>query len=234
MQPQPIEYTQPVQYTQPGQSPTPDQYAQPATQYVQTPLQDSVVGGDIVTNNINNMYPAVQPNQQIVYVTQEKGSNNALPWIGVVLILVSLFLPYISFLGESMSGFEMMGEVSNFLDGMDGSDGGGDDGGDDGGDGVGDDVDIPMEFMFFGIAAMMVAFGPFVFILSAVISAITLLSGKSPKAMGVLHLSYGVIFLIVAFIGTIDFGILGSWSMYDLTGVGFYIGAFASGLLFVK
>ena len=227
MQPQPIEYTQPVQYTQPGQSPTPDQYAQPATQYVQTPLQDSVVGGDIVTNNINNMYPAVQPNQQIVYVTQEKGSNNALPWIGVVLILVSLFLPYISIEGFEVSGFEMMGEVGDIIGEMDGSgDGGSGDGG--------DDADVPMEFMFFGIAAMMVGFGPFIFILSAVISAITLLSGKSPKAMGVLHLSYGVIFLIVAFIGTIDFGILGSWSMYDLTGVGFYIGAFASGLLFVK
>jgi len=227
MQPQPIEYTQPVQYTQPGQSPTPDQYAQPATQYVQTPLQDSVVGGDIVTNNINNMYPAVQPNQQIVYVTQEKGSNNALPWIGVVLILVSLFLPYISIEGFEVSGFEMMGEVGDIIGEMDGSgDGGSGDGG--------DDADVPMEFMFFGIAAMMVGFGPFIFILSAVISAITLLSGKSPKAMGVLHLSYGVIFLIVAFIGTIDAGILGSWSMYDLTGFGFYMGAFASALLLVK
>jgi hypothetical protein len=225
MQPQPIEYTQPVQYTQPGQSPTPSQYAQPATQYAQPQHTQQPV------QFVQPAQPMMQPGtQQIVYVTQEKGSNNALPWIGVVLILVSLFLPYISFLGESMSGFEMMGEVSNFLDGMDGSDGGGDDGG----DGVGDDVDIPMEFMFFGIAAMMVGFGPFIFILSAVISAITLLSGKSPKAMGVLHLSYGVIFLIVAFIGTIDAGILGSWSMYDLTGFGFYIGAFASGLLFIK
>jgi len=227
MQPQPIEYTQPVQYTQPGQYPTPDQYAQPATQYVQPPLQDSVVGGDIVTNNINNMYPAVQPNQQIVYVTQEKGSNNALPWIGVVLILVSLFLPYISVMGFEASGFEMMGEVGDIIGEMDGS---GDEGSGDGGA----DADVPMEFMFFGIAAMMVGFGPFIFILSAVISAITLLSGKSPKAMGVLHLSYGVIFLIVAFIGTIDAGILGSWSMYDLTGFGFYMGAFASALLLVK
>lgn len=225
MQPQPIEYTQPVQYTQPGQYPTPDQYAQPATQYVQPPQTQQPV------QFVQPAQPMMQAApQQIVYVTQEKAPNNALPWIGVVLILVSLFLPYISFLGESMSGFEMMGTVSDFLDEMDGSDGGGDDGG----DGVGDDVDIPMEFVFFGIAAMMVAFGPFVFILSAVISAITLLSGKSPKAMGVLHLSYGVIFLIVAFIGTIDAGIFGSWSMYDLTGFGFYMGAFASALLLVK
>ena len=159
-------------------------------------------------------------------MTQEKTSSRALPWIGVALILVSLFLPYISFLGESMSGFELMGTVSDVLDEMDGSDGGG--------DGVGDDVDLPTEFIFFGIAAMMVAFGPFIFICSAIISAILLLSGKSPKSMGFLHLSYGIIFLIVAFIGTIDAGILGSWSMFDLTGFGFYMGAFTSALLLVE
>jgi hypothetical protein len=222
MQPQPIEYTQPVQYTQPGQYPTPDQYAQPATQYVQPPQTQQPV------QFAQPVQPMMQAGpQQIVYVTQEKGSNNALPWIGVVLILVSLFLPYISVMGFEASGFEMMGEVGDIIGEMDGS---GDEGSGDGGA----DADVPMEFMFFGIAAMMVGFGPFIFILSAVISAITLLSGKSPKAMGVLHLSYGVIFLIVAFIGTIDAGILGSWSMYDLTGFGFYIGAFASGLLFIK
>ena len=225
MQPQPIEYTQPVQYTQPGQSPTPSQYAQPATQYAQPQQTQQPV------QFVQPVQPMMQPGtQQIIYVTQEKTSSRALPWIGVALILVSLFLPYISFLGESMSGFELMGTVSDVLDEIDGSDGGGDDGG----DGVEDDVDLPTEIIFFGIAAMMVAFGPFIFICSAIISAILLLSGKSPKAMGVLHLSYGVIFLIVAFIGTIDVGLFGSWSMYDLTGVGFYIGAFASGLLFVK
>jgi len=222
MQPQPIEYTQPVQYTQPGQYPTPDQYAQPATQYVQPPQTQQPV------QFAQPVQPMMQAGpQQIVYVTQEKGSNNALPWIGVVLILVSLFLPYISVMGFEASGFEMMGEVGDIIGEMDGS---GDEGSGDGGA----DADVPMEFMFFGIAAMMVGFGPFIFILSAVISAITLLSGKSPKAMGVLHLSYGVIFLIVAFIGTIDAGILGSWSMYDLTGFGFYMGAFASALLLVK
>ena len=222
MQPQPIEYTQPVQYTQPGQYPTPDQYAQPATQYVQPPQTQQPVQFAQPVQPIMQAGP-----QQIVYVTQEKGSNNALPWIGVVLILVSLFLPYISVMGFEASGFEMMGEVGDIIGEMDGS---GDEGSGDGGA----DADVPMEFMFFGIAAMMVGFGPFIFILSAVISAITLLSGKSPKAMGVLHLSYGVIFLIVAFIGTIDAGILGSWSMYDLTGFGFYMGAFASALLLVK
>ena len=93
MQPQPIEYTQPVQYTQPGAIPQPSQYQQPATQYVQTtqPMQQF------------SQQPAPQmfaAPQQVVYVNQDKPKSKV-PWIGVALIVVSLFLPYISFFGES-------------------------------------------------------------------------------------------------------------------------------------
>ena len=219
MQPQPIEYTQPVQYTQPGAIPQPSQYQQPATQYVQTtqPMQQfqqpapQMMGGQ----------------QQVVYVNQEKPKSKV-PWVAVALIIVSLFLPYISFFGESVSGFEMMGVVGEIAD-M-----GSDDSGDGSGDGSGDSADVPIEFVFFGIAALMVGLSPFVFLISAIISSIVLGSGKSPKVMGILHLGYAIIFLIVAAIGTIDAGILGSWSMYDLTGFGFYVGAFASGLLLVE
>ena len=220
MQPQPREYTQPVQYTQPGQYPAPNQYAQPATQYVQPQTAQYVQQGQ----------PMQQiPAQQIVYVTQDKSSNKVVPWIGVAIILVSLFMPYLSFMGENVSGFELMGMVGEI--GGDLADDGSSDSDSDSGS---SDVDLPVEFVFFGIAALMVGFGPIIFIISAITSALVLLLGKSPKAIGVLHMSYGLIFLVVALIGTIDVGILGSWSMYDLTGVGFYIGAFASGLLFIK
>ena len=215
MQPQPIEYTQPVQYTQPGAIPQPSQYQQPATQYVQTtqPVQQF------------SQQPAPQmfaAPQQVVYVNQDKPKSKV-PWVAVALIIVSLFLPYISFFGESVSGFEMMGVVGDIAE-M---------GSEDSGD-SGDSGDVPIEFVFFGIAALMVGLSPFVFLISAIISSIVLGSGKSPKVMGILHLGYAIIFLIVAAIGTIDAGILGSWSMYDLTGFGFYVGAFASGLLLVE
>jgi hypothetical protein len=218
MQPQPVEYSQPVQYSQPGQYPQPGQYAQPATQYAQ-PLQSQQ------PQFVQSVQPMMQAApQQFVYVAIEKPPNKAVPWVGVCLILISLFLPYMSFLGESVSGFEMMGYVGEMADMSDGgTDGGG-----------GDNIDLPIEFVFFGIAALMVGFGPFIFLISAIISAIALASGKSPKAMGILHLLYGVIFLIFAAIGTIDAGILGSWSMYDLTGFGFYVGAFSSILLMLS
>ena len=215
MQPQPIEYTQPVQYTQPGAIPQTSQYQQPATQYVQTtqPMQQF-------------QQPAPQimgAQQQVVYVNQMKPKSKV-PWIGVALIVLSLFLPYLSFFGESISGFEMMGEVGDAFTGFE----------DDSGDGSGESADLPIEFVFFGIAALMVALSPFVFLISAIVSSIVLSSGKSAKSMGILHLLYSIVYLIVAAIGTIDTGIFGSWSMYDLAGFGFYVGAFASGLLLIE
>ena len=80
----------------------------------------------------------------------------------------------------------------------------------------------------------MVGLSPFVFLISAIVSSIVLASGKSPKVMGILHLGYAIIFLIVAAIGTIDSGFFGSWSMYDFAGFGFYVGAFASALFLVE
>lgn len=221
MQPQPSEYTQPVQYTQPGQYPAPNQYAQPATQYVQPqPVQ-----------YVQQRQPMQQiPAQQMVYVTQDKSSNKVVPWIGVAIILVSLFMPYLSLGIFDVSGFELMGMVGEIGGDLADDDGSSDSDSDSGSS----DVDLPVEFVFFGIAALMVGFGPIIFIISAITSALVLLLGKSPKAIGVLHMSYGLIFLVVALIGTIDFGISGSASMYDVTGFGFYIGAFASGLLFIK
>ena len=218
MQPQPIEYTQPVQYTQPGAIPQPSQYQQPATQYVQTtqPMQQF------------SQQPAPQmfaAPQQVVYVNQEKPKSKV-PWIGVALIVVSLFLPYVSIFGEfTVSGFEMMGELGGeMLSGTD-SDGSG--------DGSGDSGDVATEELFFGIALLMFGFSPFVFLISGIISSIVLASGKSPKIMGFLHLGYAIIFLIVASIGTVDLiGI--SFSMFDIAGFGFYVGSFASALFLVE
>ena len=215
MQPQPIEYTQPVQYTQPGQYLQPNQYAQPATQYVQPQQQQPA-------QFVQPGQPMMQmPVQQIVYVTQEKSSNKALPWIGVGLILVSLFMPYFSFMGEHVSGIELISEIGDSDFSSDG-------------ESLDDsDSDLPAEFVFFGIALLMIGLGPIFFIISSIIAVLVLMSGKSPKIMGIFHLSYGIIFLAFAAIGTIDFG-FESFSAYDVTGIGFYLGAFASVLFLFK
>ena len=210
MQPQPIEYTEPVQYTQPGQSPTPDQYAQPATQYAQPqqPVQFA-----------QPVQPMMQPgSQQVVYVTQEKASNKALPWIGVGLILVSLFLPYISVMGFGVSGFEMMGVVGELMDGVDTNPNSLDEDSGDSGD----------AFMTIGVLMFMLS--PLFFIFSAIVSALALLMKKSPRIMGVIHLSYGVILIILGMLMPSESGI----SVFDFIGIGFYMGAFSSGFLLAK
>ena len=214
MQPQPIEYTQPVQYTQPGAIPQTSQYQQPATQYVQTTQ---------TTQQFQQPAPQMMvAQQQVVYVNQET-SKSKVPWIGVALIVVSLFLPYVSIGEFTVSGFEMMGAIGEVSTGLDES-----------GDGSGESEDLPIEFIFFGIAALMVALSPFVFLISAIVSSIVLSSGKSAKSMGILHLLYSIVYLIVAAIGTIDTGFFGSLSMYNLVGFGFYVGAFASALFLVE
>ena len=66
----------------------------------------------------------------VMYV-KEDDSQSKIPWIGVGLILVSLFLPYVSIMGIfEVSGFEVMGFSGDILGAL----------GEDGGDSV-DDVD---------------------------------------------------------------------------------------------
>tara|TARA_B110000914_G_C15299732_1_gene370463 strand:- start:41 stop:694 length:654 start_codon:yes stop_codon:yes gene_type:complete len=217
MQPQPIEYTQPVQYTQPGQSPS--QYAQPATQYAQPQHTQQPV------QFVQPAQPMMQAApQQIVYVTQEKAPSKVLPWIGVVLILVSLLLPYISILGFTLSGFEMIGILSDMM-GAGFGDLSSDGSGSGSGSGSGDSGDT-----IAAIGATMFMLSPIFFIFSAIVSALVLLVNKSPRVMGVIHLSYGAILIVLGLLMPTGLG----FSVFDFIGFGFYMGAFSSGLLLAK
>jgi hypothetical protein len=53
---------------------------------------------------------------------------------------------------------------------------------------------------------------------------------KSPRIMGVIHLSYGVILIILGMLMPSESGI----SVFDFIGIGFYMGAFSSGFLLAK
>jgi len=158
--------------------------------------------------------------QQIVYVTQEKAPSKVLPWIGVVLILVSLLLPYISILGFTLSGFEMIGILSDMMGA-----GFGDLSSDGSGSGSGDSGDT-----IAAIGATMFMLSPIFFIFSAIVSALVLLVNKSPRVMGVIHLSYGAILIVLGLLMPTGLG----FSVFDFIGFGFYMGAFSSGLLLAK
>jgi len=149
------------------------------------------------------------------------------PWIGVILIAVSLLLPYLSVMGLfEMTGFEMMAELSNLFSELVGEDGSGSDGG----SGSSSGSDLDPEQMALLVAAIMYLLSPFFFAVSAIISAIVLLMKKSPRTMGGIHLTFVIVFMISAFVAPTALGI----SILDFVAVGFYMGAFSSILLMIK
>ena len=175
-----------------------------------------------------------QMNQpQVVYVQEEKSSSRVIPWIGVGVILLSLFMPYISFSFDDdfsfdISGFEMigfMGEIAEMASddsGSSDSDGYDEPGGDDQGLGS-DEMTLLIAFFMFGLS-------PLVFLISGITSAILLMLKKSTKVMGILHMSYVGIFAVFAILSPS----LGDLSIFSLIGFGFYIGACSGGALFAK
>ena len=171
-----------------------------------------------------------QMNQpQVVYVQEEKSSSRIIPWIGVGVILLSLFMPYVSILGIfEISGFEMIGFMGEIADMASDDSGSSDsDGYDEPG---GDDQGLGSEEMTLLIAFFMFGLSPLVFLLSGITSAILLLLKKSTKIMGILHLSYAAIFLFFAILSPSALGI----SIFSFIGFGFYLGAFSSGALLAK
>ena len=149
------------------------------------------------------------------------------PWIGVILIGVSLLLPYLSVMGFfEMTGFEMMAELSNLFSELVGEDSSGSGGGGD----SGSNSSLEPGEMALVIAAIMYLLSPFFFAISAIISSIVLMMKKSPRIMGGIHLTFVIIFMISALLAPSALGI----SILDFVGIGFYMGAFSSILLMVK
>lgn len=156
-----------------------------------------------------------------------KLQTSLVPWIGVILIAVSLLLPYLSVMGLfEMTGFEMMVELGNLFSELVGEDSS--DGGSDNGSGGGSGLDADELALL--VAAIMYLLSPFFFAISAIISAIVLLMKKSPRTMGGIHLTFVIIFMISAFISPTALGV----SILDFIGIGFYMGAFSSVLLMIK
>lgn len=192
----------------------------PPTQPTQTVINNGGFGNPVSNQQTYSHTPAV------MYVKEEK-SQSKIPWIGVALILVSLFMPYISVLGFGVSGFEMM-ELSGELLGAIGEDGG-----EVAEDADSDDFgDLGTTGIALAIGIIMFVFSPFLFMLSAIVSGIVLLMKRSPKAVGIIHLSYSCLFILACIIvgDPADLGI----TVFSFIGFGFYLGGFASGLLLIK
>ena len=166
-----------------------------------------------------------QPMMQQQFL-QHKNKSFVVPWIGVGLIFIALLLPFISFFWIEVTGFEMIGGITDILsdidtEGSDGGDSGGVDDADDGFDSEG--------FMLL-VAILLFGFSPFFYIISAVVSIIVLLTKRSPNYMGQMHLTYAGLFFLFAIISSSDSPV----SFFDFIGIGFYLASFAGVLLVIR
>jgi hypothetical protein len=135
------------------------------------------------------------------------------PFIAVLLILVSLFLPYVSLGGLfEVSGFEMLGVMGDMA-GMAA----------DGGDGDGDaDVDSG-GFELIIVPLLMFGISPLFYILTAIIGGILAGLKKNTTILGGIHLGYFGLFFLLSLV-TDMFG----FHVHDLAGSGFWIGSLAA------
>ena len=180
--------------------------------------------------------PMTQPvRQQVVIVKQEKSSNKIIPWIGVGLIIFSIFMPYISILGFDVTGADMISFMGDSPFAEESEEGCLDSYGnevdcDDTDDDSSSSSDMESDELALVIAMFMLFFSPLVFLLVAVISVIILLVGGSSRVMGTLHITYAIIFVICGLLSPTALGI----SIFDFIGFGFYMGAFAGLFLVVE
>jgi hypothetical protein len=166
-----------------------------------------------------------QQNQGLMPLSVEDQGKRIVPWIGVGLIVFSMLMPYVALGPFSINGFEIMGGVAEII--SMGSDASSEDLEDSG-------SDLGFTGMMMAIAGIMFALSPFLYLLSAIIAGILLITKKRPKVLGIIHLAYFGVFMICALLGTVDAGELGSFSLIDFVGIGFYIGSLGAGLFFVE
>ena len=202
--------------------------AQPPTMPV--PMQQPMVQQPMVQQPMMQQPMMQQPMMQQPMMQQQflhhKNKSFVVPWIGVGLIFIALLLPFISFFWIEVTGFEMIGGITDILsdidtEGSDGGDSGGVDDADDGFDSEG--------FMLL-VAILLFGFSPFFYIISAVVSIIVLLTKRSPNYMGQMHLTYAGLFFLFAIISSSDLPV----SFFDFIGIGFYLASFAGVLLVIR
>ena len=224
---------QPPTRSVPMQSPQPPVMQQQMVQQpmVQQPMvQQPMMQQPMVQQPIVQQPMMQQPMMQQPMMQQQflhhKNKSFVVPWIGVGLIFIALLLPFISFFWIEVTGFEMIGGITDILsdidtEGSDGGDSGGADDADDGFDSEG--------FMLLA-AILLFGFSPFFYIISAVVSIIVLLTKRSPNYMGQMHLTYAGLFFLFAIISSSDSPV----SFFDFIGIGFYLASFAGVLLVIR
>ena len=188
---------------------------QPQPTVVHVPVQQA-------TATISPQTTVFSPNMAVAAESKRK----VVPWIGVGLIFFSILMPYVSVLGFSVSGLDLLGLIGEAIEASS------DLGGESGSGGGGGESEFDFGITMFVVAAAMLVLSPIVYGLSAIIASLLIATKKSTKVLAIIHFVYFGLFLVASVLGTVDL-FEEDLSILGFVGIGFYIGSLAPGLWFV-
>tara|TARA_A100001037_G_C14950143_1_gene544621 strand:- start:72 stop:800 length:729 start_codon:yes stop_codon:yes gene_type:complete len=210
------------------------QWERPPPDHTQSPHPPMPTPDGQTLPSISGSVPTLFNNQ----IEEERVSNLMIAKGAIALIIVSIFLPYVSFGGlVEVTGLDIIVDTIEFLDAIaevdpeefeDSGSGNAD---------SGEGFDLPFRYFMLIIGTIMILLSPWFFILSAIISSVVVFSGKkTPKIMGWIHLGFFIIMFLMLAIGETvfdeEFGDLG-FSIIDLLGIGIWLGGLSSiGLIY--
>ena len=153
-----------------------------------------------------------------------------LPWFGVGMVFISIFLNYVSFLGFGITGLEFIETLAELIDFATDNVVGEDISEFEGSGSEGESFDLTVTEKLMLCAAILFVLSPISFLISAILSGILLFFGKSTRFIAVLHFLYVLLIIIPAALASVAL----DFSVFSLIGTGFYLGAAACILFFFK
>ena len=180
---------------------------------------------DFVIQTKSNHFVPEENTDRVSGINQPKKTEITWPMVGVGVIFLALFMPFISVSDSSMnfSGFDLLFPSNDDYEenpqdyGFDASE-------------IYEEVLVEDEMVFFALALILLLFTPYIFLITGVIAGVMIAKKQDPKSIAHIHLGLLGVFLILSIIGTHE----DYWETItvhgDFTGIGFYL-ASLSGIL---
>ncbi|MFL2971593.1 MAG: WW domain-containing protein [Candidatus Thalassarchaeaceae archaeon] len=210
------------------------QWERPPPDHTQSPHPPMPTPVGQTLPSISGSMPTLFNNQ----IEEERVPNLMVAKGAIALIIVSIFLPYVSLGGlVEVTGLDIIVDTIEFLDAISEVDAEEFEDSGSGSADSGEGVDVPFRYFMLVIGGIMILFSPWFFVLSAIISSVVVFSGqKTPKIMGWIHLGFFITMFLMLAIGET---VLDEWagdlgfSIIDLLGIGIWLGGLSSiGLIY--
>lgn len=146
-----------------------------------------------------------------------------IPWLGIITIFAGLATPWFEFITVEVSGYQIIIELGEWLQ-SEGEN-----------DSILSTFIKPINISLFSVSMLFYIIGPMVFAISGIIAAITMLTGRKPFIIGLIHCSFAAALIILGYTASMSMGGIDSTIMIGkLFGIGVFICSFSGLLLLVK